>query len=71
MPAPPPHRSASTRMWLDEEGRFLFGKHEGEMAEDVAHRDPDYLRWIVFDAEDVADEDRKVMEQLLVHRSRR
>lgn len=47
--------------WIDNDGRFLFGKHKGEYVDDVAEEDPGYLRWIVEEVEDVSEEDWDVL----------
>lgn len=59
------------REWLDASGRFNFGKHEGELASDVAADDPAYIRWVVEDVENCPDEDRAVLHAYLANRGRR
>jgi hypothetical protein len=58
------------RTWLDSSGYFLFGKYENALAEDVVQDDPSYVRWIVNDVEDICEEDREVLSQLLTYRGR-
>lgn len=53
------------KIWLDDDGRFKFGKHKGEYAEDVADEDPDYVQWALDEAVDMCDEDRDVLESLM------
>jgi hypothetical protein len=65
------------RAWLDDSGRFLFGKYgparstirnePGDQVIDVAKRDPSYLRWVLENVDDMDDEDRKVIEVALEH----
>lgn len=62
--------TATGRVWLDPSGYFLFGKYKNGLAEDVARDDPSYIRWIVNDAEDICEEDREVLSQLLTYRGR-
>lgn len=66
--------------WLDQSGRFLFGKYGpdkdnpkdvGEYAEDIAETDPQYIRWIVNDVEDIVESDREVLAQYLTYAQRR
>lgn len=56
--------------FLSESGTFLFGKHKGELAENVARDDPGYVQWIVRECEDCSDEDREVLSSLLTYRER-
>lgn len=56
--------------WLNKSGAFKFGKHKGQLAEDVAKSDPGYLEWIVNECEDVSDEDREILHQLLTQLGR-
>lgn len=56
--------------WLTREGCFKWGKHKDEPVEDVAKTDPDYLEYIVYKVEDVSDEDRDIMAQLLARQGR-
>lgn len=58
----------NSREWLDSNGAFIFGKHAGELAEDVAHADPAYLRWVINEVEDCADADRDLLSALLARR---
>lgn len=53
--------SSPDRDWIDSQGRFAFGKHKGELIEDVASDDPSYLRWVVSEVEDISDEDRSLL----------
>lgn len=62
--------SRPSRDFLDSTGRFLFGKHKGELSDSVAATDPSYLRWIVNDVEDCSDEDREILATLLEQRGR-
>lgn len=56
--------------WLDKSGRFLFGKHKGELLEEVADIAPHYLLWIMEEVDDISDEDREVIEAQLAYRKR-
>jgi len=60
----------STRIneWLDDVGAFKFGKHAGEIAEDVVRTDPMYVTWVATIAESVCDEDRAILRALLERR---
>jgi hypothetical protein len=62
--------SAGIKVWLDSDGYFLFGKYKNSLAEDIAKDDPSYVKWIVSDVEDICEEDREVLSQLLVYRRR-
>lgn len=55
----------SGRDWLDAAGRFLWGKHRGRTAADVAADDPGYLRWVLREGESISDADRRVLEAYL------
>lgn len=50
--------------WLDDDGRFLFGKHVGERAEGVVKEDPEYVRWALEECVDMAEDDRGILEAL-------
>lgn len=54
--------------WLDSSGRFLFGKHQGKLAEYVAQTDYAYVRWVVDNIEDISEEDREILASLLSFR---
>lgn len=58
------------RRWLGDDGAFLFGKYKGDLVEDVAREDPDYLRWITQTVEDIDEDDLRVIEQSLRLRRR-
>lgn len=62
--------SSTSRDWLDSGGRFRFGKYRGSLAEDIAKDDPQYVQWIVDTVEDIFDDDREILSQLLAYRSR-
>jgi hypothetical protein len=53
-----------SKEWLDAAGRFLFGKHQGELAERVAREDPRYLSWVLEDVEDLGENEREILEAL-------
>lgn len=53
------------KVWLDDDGCFRFGKHQGEFAEDIAREEPSYIRWALSEAEDMIEEDRETLEDLL------
>lgn len=57
--------TGGTREWLDNGGNFLFGKHEGENVEDLAKSAPGYLRWVLEEVENIADEDRDIIQGAL------
>lgn len=61
----------SGKEWLDSEGNFLFGKHEGEFIGAVARLDPDYLQWILNTVEDIDHEDRQIIESYMNRRGER
>jgi len=51
--------------WLEElslDYIFTFGKHRGEMLEDVIEDDPYYMKWIA--EEDIRLLDEEVMQKL-------
>lgn len=58
------------KTWLDDSGAFLFGKHEGELAEDVAKEDPGYIKWILQSVDDISEEDSTTLDALLRYRGR-
>jgi hypothetical protein len=62
--------TSTGRTWLDSGGYFLFGKYKNGLAEDVAKDDPSYVKWIVETVEDICEDDREVLSQLLTHRRR-
>ena len=52
----------------DDGGRiFKRGKHRGVSLTEVAEADPDYLRWMAFEAEDMAQEVRDLVAGALGH----
>jgi hypothetical protein len=57
--------SLDQREWLDSEGFFIFGKHNGEDVNRVAESNPGYLRWILDDVANIADEDIGVIRAAL------
>jgi hypothetical protein len=73
-------KTEPTKEWLDQSGRFLFGKYGpnrdsvndvGELAEDIAETDPGYIRWIVDNVEDILEIDRDILSQYLTYAQRR
>lgn len=58
------HAPYTGRTWLDLGGYFLFGKYQNSLAEDVAEDDPYYV-------EDICEEDREILAQLLNYRNQR
>jgi hypothetical protein len=63
--------TSTGRTWLDSGGFFLFGKYKNSLAEDIAKDDPSYVKWIVESVEDICEEDREMLSQLLTYRNRR
>lgn len=61
---------SASRDWLDSGGRFKFGKYRGSLAEDIARDDPQYIQWIVDKVEDISEDDREILSQLLAYRSK-
>jgi hypothetical protein len=61
----------NTREWLDDNGDFLFGKHQGESVNTIAVEDPHYLSWILETAENIDHEDRDIIETALHFRVRK
>ena len=59
------------REWLDDDGRFRFGKHEGEALADVVEDDPNYLGWIVESAEAISEDERETAQGALEFAERR
>lgn len=51
--------------WLDRDGAFKWGKHKGEDAEYVTRNDPEYVKWIVNECDDISDEDRDILSVYL------
>lgn len=49
------------RDWIDLQGRFIFGKYEGDLVENVASDDPSYVRWIINEVENISDVDRALL----------
>lgn len=58
-------RKKREKDWLDADGNFLFGRHKGRPATEVAATNASYLRWIVDDVDDCAGGDRKIFAALL------
>lgn len=54
-------RAKAAKAWISADGRFLFGKHDGELVETVAREDIDYLRWIIETVDDIDPGDRQVI----------
>jgi len=52
---------SQVREWLDADGCFRFGKHEGARLEDIAEDDPNYLEWVVESAESISEEERGIV----------
>ena len=50
-----------TDSWLDAAGKFRWGKHVGQLAEDVAREDISYIAWICNSVEDIIEEDREIL----------
>jgi hypothetical protein len=55
----------AVKEWLNPDGEFRFGKHEGEPLSRVRRDDPGYLHWIIETVEDITDEDRAIIETAL------
>lgn len=51
--------------WISEDGRFLLGKHKGELIETVSTLDHSYINYIVNNFEDMDEEDREILSQHL------
>jgi hypothetical protein len=67
------HSQSTSREWLDESGRFKFGKYgpkgnkPGQLAENVALMDHSYVQWIINNIEDMDEGDRGVLSSLLTY----
>lgn len=46
--------------WIDNDGRLTYGKHRGELVEDVTQSDPRYLAWVLNET-DICDEDAGII----------
>jgi hypothetical protein len=57
--------------WLDDDGAFRIGKHCGELVEDVARSDENYLWWILNEVESIEEDERSVIEAHLYRRGKR
>lgn len=55
----------ATRSLIDESGRITLGKYRGRLAYDISRFDPDYLRWMLEDFDDMDEEDAELIETLL------
>lgn len=67
----PVARVAATREdWIDNSGRFIRGKHKGELAFDIVQSDRQYVQWIVNEAENIHEDDRDLLSLLLTQRGR-
>lgn len=64
-------REQAVSHWLDHDGAFLFGKHRNELAEQVAVDDPSYVQWALDTVDDLADDDREVLEACMRFRNRK
>ena len=62
--------TTTTRRWVDDDGTLLFGKHRGDLIEDVARDDASYLRWLVDTVEDMDESDRDAIAATLAYRHR-
>lgn len=58
------------RDWIDSQGQFIFGKHKGELVENVISEDPSYIRWIVSEVENISEDDRDFLSQQLKYNRR-
>jgi len=55
----------NSREWLDLDGCFIFGKHQGKSVEEVWREDRNYLHWIIENVEDIDNGDREIIEMSL------
>jgi len=53
------------RAWLDSYGCLLFGKYSGDDVNNAAKKDPDYLRWMLENVEDMNYDDRETIQGVL------
>lgn len=60
-------RRDSGTPFLDDNGRLLFGRHAGELVEDVATGYPSYLRWVLSNTT-ICDEDAGIIREHLLRR---
>lgn len=60
-----------TRQWINPQGEFIFGKHKGDLVEDVADEDPDYLRWILDKVDDIDEGDAEIIGEHLARKGGR
>jgi hypothetical protein len=44
---------------------FRFGKHRGELIDDIARNDPSYISWLLRNAQDLDDDLRFTLEEAL------
>lgn len=56
------------KIWLDEHGRFRFGKYRLCLADEVAQDDPDYIRWVLEECDDMDEGDREILESIASYR---
>lgn len=61
----------SNRSVIDSSGRLRIGKHKGELAFDISRSDPEYLRWMLDNFDDMDEADAQMIEMLLSQNSRR
>ncbi len=54
-----------TRECLDSNGCLLFGKYRGQSAYDIVRKDSQYLTWLIDEVEDLDEQDREIISQLL------
>lgn len=57
-----------TRQWIDESGRFMFGKYRGKFIEHVAGHDSEYLCWILDKVDDIDEGDAKIIGEHLARK---
>lgn len=59
------NNSTLTREALDSGGCLRFGKYKGQLAYDIARKDPKYLQWLADEVEGIDEKDRELLLQLL------
>lgn len=60
--------SPISKPYLDDSGRFIFGKYPGETAEKIALIDHAYINYLVNNREDMLESDRDILSTLLTYR---
>lgn len=65
---PSSYAPGAAKIWLDDDGHFLFGKYEDCAADDIAQDDPSYISWILGECNNIDEDDREILESIARYR---